>query len=293
MSVQQVNERLAALTSAGTSVWLDQIRRSVIESGELAAHGRGGLAARRDVESRHLREGDPRLARLRRGARVARPRGPQRARGLPQDGGQGRPARLRRAAPRLRRDGRQGRLRLARGRAAARARHRGHARAGAPVLGPGRPPQRDDQDPRHRRGDPGDRGGALRGPQRQRHAAVRGLRLRARDGGVRARHGAPPRGGQAARPPLGRLVLRLARRHRGRQAARGRRPHRPRRPRRARQRARRLPRVPAGLRAGRALRQAARGRLPPSSARCGRRRASRTRSTRRRSTSTDWSDRTR
>jgi transaldolase/glucose-6-phosphate isomerase len=35
MSVQQVNERLAALTSAGTSVWLDQIRRSVIESGEL------------------------------------------------------------------------------------------------------------------------------------------------------------------------------------------------------------------------------------------------------------------
>jgi transaldolase len=35
MSVQPVNERLAALTSAGTSVWLDQIRRSTIESGEL------------------------------------------------------------------------------------------------------------------------------------------------------------------------------------------------------------------------------------------------------------------
>jgi transaldolase/glucose-6-phosphate isomerase len=35
MSVQQANERLAALTSAGTSVWLDQIRRSTIESGEL------------------------------------------------------------------------------------------------------------------------------------------------------------------------------------------------------------------------------------------------------------------
>jgi hypothetical protein len=30
-----VNERLAALTAAGTSVWLDQIRRSLIESGEL------------------------------------------------------------------------------------------------------------------------------------------------------------------------------------------------------------------------------------------------------------------
>ena len=37
MTVQQsgVNERLAALTEAGTSVWLDQIRRNLIESGEL------------------------------------------------------------------------------------------------------------------------------------------------------------------------------------------------------------------------------------------------------------------
>ena len=29
------NQRLAALTAAGTSVWLDQIRRSLITSGEL------------------------------------------------------------------------------------------------------------------------------------------------------------------------------------------------------------------------------------------------------------------
>ena len=37
MSVEaQVNQRLAALTAAGTSVWLDQIRRSLIVSGELA-----------------------------------------------------------------------------------------------------------------------------------------------------------------------------------------------------------------------------------------------------------------
>src|SRR3954465_198681 len=35
MATQQVNERLAALTSAGTSVWLDQIGRQLIESGEL------------------------------------------------------------------------------------------------------------------------------------------------------------------------------------------------------------------------------------------------------------------
>src|SRR5213593_4152004 len=36
MSVTQgVNERLAALTAIGTSIWLDQIRRSLIEGGEL------------------------------------------------------------------------------------------------------------------------------------------------------------------------------------------------------------------------------------------------------------------
>src|SRR5207249_7003246 len=32
----QVNERLVRLTSAGVSVWLDQIRRSLVEGGELA-----------------------------------------------------------------------------------------------------------------------------------------------------------------------------------------------------------------------------------------------------------------
>src|SRR5215218_3251169 len=36
MTLTSVNERLAALTAAGTSVWLDQIRRGMIESGELA-----------------------------------------------------------------------------------------------------------------------------------------------------------------------------------------------------------------------------------------------------------------
>ena len=36
MSVSATNERLAALTAAGTSVWLDQLRRGMIASGELA-----------------------------------------------------------------------------------------------------------------------------------------------------------------------------------------------------------------------------------------------------------------
>ena len=33
--VVNINERLAALTAAGTSIWLDQIRRSLTEGGEL------------------------------------------------------------------------------------------------------------------------------------------------------------------------------------------------------------------------------------------------------------------
>jgi transaldolase / glucose-6-phosphate isomerase len=35
MSMLQVNQRLAAITAAGTSIWLDEIRRGLIESGEL------------------------------------------------------------------------------------------------------------------------------------------------------------------------------------------------------------------------------------------------------------------
>src|SRR4051812_40129448 len=36
MSATAVNERLAALTAAGTSIWLDQLSRGLIDSGELA-----------------------------------------------------------------------------------------------------------------------------------------------------------------------------------------------------------------------------------------------------------------
>ena len=153
------------------------------------------------------------------------------------------------------------RLRVLGGRAAARPRHRGHARAGPDVLGPGRPPEPDDQDPGHRGGPAGDRGGAVRRPQHQRHAAVQRRRLREGHGGLHPRDGAAPRGRQAAGPPLGRLVLRLARGHRGRQAPRGRGQHGPAGHGRAGQRPRRLQGVRAGLRR-RALRGAARGRLP-------------------------------
>ena len=111
------------------------------------------------------------------------------------------------------------------------------------------------------------------------------VRLRARDGRVHPRDGAPPRGGQAARPPLRRLVLRLARRHRGRQAAGGARPQRPRRA---------APGWPTPAPPTRPSSACSRASASPrcappaarSSARCGPRPASRTRATPRRCTST-------
>ena len=157
-----MNERLAALTAAGTSVWLDQIRRGMIESGELArmvdedslrgvtsnpaifekailgsadydedmgAAAKEGLSAREVY--RRLAVRDVQLA-----ADVLRPV-------YEQTGGMDGYVSLE-VAPRLAHD------------------TDGHARAGADVLGPRRPPEPDDQDPRDARGGPGHRGGALR-----------------------------------------------------------------------------------------------------------------------------------
>ena len=100
-----------------------------------------------------------------------------------------------------------------------RSRHRRHDRRGQAALGQGRPPERDDQDPGDRRGPRGDHRGDRRRHQRQRHADLqprpppRGHRRLPR----RTRAGQ----GRRHRPlddPLGRLVLRVARRHRDRQA---------------------------------------------------------------------------
>ena len=127
-----------------------------------------------------------------------------------------------------------------------------------------------------------------RGHQRQRHADLRARPLRQGDG--RLPRG--PRAGQGERQgpledPLRRVVLRLPRRHRDRQAPRGvRQPAgpEPARARRHRQRA-------AGLRGlreevrRRAVRCAQGRRAPTRSARCGPRPASRTRSTATRCTS--------
>ena len=225
----QVNERLAALTEAGTSVWLDQIRRSLIESGRAAAPGRRGLAARRDLQPGDLREGDPRLRRLRRATSrswPARASTPTRSTSTSRSRTCRWPATC--CAPSgTRRGGADGFVSLEVEPALA-LRHRRHARSrrassGSAVDRPNvmiKIPGTDE-------GAAGDRGGDRRGHQRQRHAAVLGRGLRGGRRGLHPRPRAPPRGGRVARRALRGELLRLARGHRGRQAPRGARPRGP------------------------------------------------------------------
>ena len=118
---------------------------------------------------------------------------------------------------------RRRRLRLARGRTRrSRATRDAHAREARATVGARRPAERDDQDPRARpracRRSRGDR----RGDQRQRHAAVLvdAWAAIAEAWHRRAWRTAPQRG-EPVDVALRRLVLRLARRHRGRQAPEG------------------------------------------------------------------------
>ena len=221
MATQQVNERLAALTAAGTSVWLDQIKRALISTGELQRlveeDSLRGVTSNPTIFNAAILGSDDYDEQL----------AEARARGL-DDRGIYQELAIRDIQDAcdvlrvgLRRERRRRRLRLVRGRPRPRLRHRPHDGAGARVLGPRRPPQPDDQDPGHRRGHPRDRGDDLRGAQHQRHAALRRRGVRAGRRGLHPRPRAPPRGGQAARRRVGRVVLRLARGHRGRQAPGG------------------------------------------------------------------------
>ncbi len=224
MSVQQsgVNERLAALTAAGTSVWLDQIRRNLIESGELERLVREdslrGVTSNPSIFEKAILGSDDYDDDIKAGAEEGLSakeiyesiavKDVQLARG--------------RAAPGLGRE-RTGTTGSSRSRShpTSRSTLRRHAAGGARLLGPGRPPEPDDQDPGHRRGLGGDRGGDRRGHQHQRHAAVLGRVVRARHRALHPRDGAAARRRRVDGRPLGRELLRLARGHRGRQAARG------------------------------------------------------------------------
>ena len=177
------------------------------------------------------------------------------------------------------------RLRLARGRPAPGLRHAGDVpRGDAPARG-GRPAQPDGQDPRDQAGARRDRGRDRQGPLDQRHADLLARALR---GGRRVLHARARAPGRRGRRPeegrVGRELLRLAHRHRGRPPARG-----DRRPRRAEGQARRRQRE-ARLRALQGgLRRAALGvpapRAPRRSGCCGPRRRSRTPTTPTRCTS--------
>ena len=171
----EVNPRLAALTAAGVSVWLDQIRRSLIEGGELARlvaeESLRGVTANPSIFEKAIlgsNDYDDELERA--GARAGSRRRRRSTSASRSATCSSRPTCC--AGVHREHGGRDGfvSLEVAPG---PRARHRADARRGARTYWKrARPPQRDDQDPRHARGRARDRAGDLRGDQRQRHAAV-------------------------------------------------------------------------------------------------------------------------
>ena len=261
---------LKQLAEHDQSVWIDFLSRRFVKDGDLKGlvdQGVVGVTSNPTIFQGAIAEGDAYDEQIRELSSELRG-----SEGDLLAARQGRhPRRLRHPALRLRRGRRQGRLGLARGRPGPRARHRQDEVRGHPPARARRPPQPLHQDPGHGRGPAGDRG-----HDRGRHPGQRDADLLAR---------APPRGRRGLRPRrpalrrrrrrpvrqagVRRLLLRLARRHRGRQA-----PGRDRRSRRAqgqardRQRQARLPELPGGLllaASGRRWRPRAR----PSSAACG------------------------
>ena len=216
----------SSLAEAGTSPWLDLLRRSLVQDGELARLIAEDSLKGDDLEPVDLREGDPRLRRLRRRADGGAAGEDLDAQAIYERARhQGRPASPAMCCAitwessnhqdgfvSLEVGGRPGprRAEVDRGRAR--------------LLAARQPPERDDQDPGHARGRRRDRAGDLRGHQHQHHAAVRRRGLREGRRGLSQGPRAPPARGQAAGRRLGGELLRLARRHRRRQAPGGLRP---------------------------------------------------------------------
>ena len=180
---------LTRLADAGVAIWLDDLSRERLRTGNLAElvaeRGVVGVTTNPSIFASALSKGDAYDEQLRELVGHRR-----RRRGLPDHDGR-RPAGRRRPAARLRPDRRRRRSRLHRGGPAARQGHGRHDRLGEVPVGDGRPPERLHQDPRDRRGPAGHHGRARRGHQRQRDADLlpRPLPRRAERVRDRAREG--------------------------------------------------------------------------------------------------------
>ena len=237
------NSRLHQLSELGQSVWIDYLSRKLIHGGELARmieeDAVVGVTSNPTIFQKAIAEGDAYDEQLR--EVLAEEDDPKEvflklAIKDVQDACDLLPAGLGRRR-------RPGRLRLDRGRPEPRLRHRGDDRPGATAARARRPAELLREDPGDRAGAAGDRGDDRPRAQHQRDADLLARALRGGRRSLPARARAARR--ERRRPRARRIcreLLRLARGHRGRQAA-----GRPRRPGRAegqardRQRQARLP----------------------------------------------------
>ncbi len=272
-----MSERLKALAEAGVSIWFDDLSRERLETGNLADLVKNravtGVTTNPTIFASALAQGERYDEQVR---RLAAPRHQHRRR-RPRADHRRRPTRLRRADRHLDRHRRRRRPGLHRGAPGARVRHRRHGRRRPEDCGSAvERPNLLVKVPATTEGAPAI--STLLGEGINVNVTlIFGIdRYRGRDGRL---PGGPREGpGQRARPahdPLRRVLLRLPRGHRGRQAARRARPRGrggPQGPGRDRQRTPGLPGVRGGLQQ-RPLHGSCAGTAPASSGRCGRRRA--------------------
>ena len=212
--------RLHELSAKGQSVWIDSISREWLQNGFLEKLMREdavvGVTSNPTIFQKALAGGtwyDEQLQEVLRTSRSRR---------RSSTGSPSRTSRTPATAPAgLGRRRRQGRLRLDGGRPDARLRARGDDRRGDAAARVDRPAEPVRQDPRHRARARRDRGVHRARPLDQRDADLRARPLRGGRRGVREGARAARRGRRRPEPcRVGRVVLRLPRRHRGGPAAR-------------------------------------------------------------------------
>ena len=242
--------RLHQLAERGQSVWIDFLSREFVHGGELAPHDRRGRRHRHHLEPFDLPVGDREGARVRRADEGAARDDRRPGRDLLRARGRRRARRVRRAAAGLGAR-RTGRTATSRSRSTRRSRTRPTrrwSRRSRCTTQVDRPNVLI-KIPATRRGPARDRGLDRARRLDQHHADLLARALRGRRRGVHPRPRAARR--RRRRPVegrVGRVVLRLAHRHRDRQAARRGRQHGAAGQARRRQREARLQALPGGLR---------------------------------------------